>query len=82
MNYSIFLVAVLPSNAFCFFTGTGNLFHYSITGVIFLILLFQGSMAFSESITLSKYPSYADYQLFTSQCIPVPKAGKRPNKKL
>lgn len=41
-------------------------------GVILLILLFQGSMAFGEYITLSKYPGYAAYQQSTSQCLPVP----------
>ena len=50
--------------------------NHSILGCILLILLFQGSMAFSESITLSKYPVYADYQLSTPQCFPKPRKGK------
>lgn len=60
---------------------------YSV-GCVLLILLFQGSMGLGESITLSKYPRYADYQRRTSQCIPllpgprsftaVPMAAKEP----
>ncbi len=54
----------------------GDVLNYSAAGFIILILLFQGSMSFGESITLSKYPAYADYQLRTSQCVPFPKRGK------
>jgi len=39
-------------------------------GAFLLITLFQGSMAFSEEITASKYPEYKRYQSTTSQCIP------------
>ena len=42
---------------------------YSV-GPILLILLFQGSVAFSEGITAKKYPLYADYQKSVSQMIP------------
>jgi steroid 5-alpha reductase family enzyme len=42
---------------------------YSL-GAILLILLFQGSMHFSESITISKYPKYTAYKARTNQCIP------------
>jgi steroid 5-alpha reductase family enzyme len=38
--------------------------------VILLTALFQGSMAFTESISASKYPAYADYQRRTSRLIP------------
>jgi steroid 5-alpha reductase family enzyme len=34
--------------------------------------LFQGSTSFTESITLSKYPAYAEYQRRTSRLIPLP----------
>ena len=60
------------------FTVHGFYINYSCVGCILLILLFQGSMAFSESITLSKYPSYADYQATTSQCIPTSKRFRKP----
>ena len=46
--------------------------NWSGLGCLQLILLFQGSMAFGESITLSKYPDYAAYQRSTSQCFPMP----------
>jgi steroid 5-alpha reductase family enzyme len=44
--------------------------HYSVFGCLQLIALFQGSMQFGESITVSKYPQYRLYQQTTSQCIP------------
>jgi steroid 5-alpha reductase family enzyme len=47
-----------------------NLYNYSCMGCILLMLLFQGSIAFAESITLSKYPKYKIYQQTTSCCIP------------
>lgn len=46
-------------------------------GCIQLMLLFQGSMSFGESITLSKYPAYKDYQAVTSMCIPMPSKGMK-----
>jgi len=47
-------------------------FNHSIFGAVLLVLLFQGSMAFGESITVSKYPSYENYQLIVPQCFPYP----------
>ena len=41
-----------------------------VVGAVLLIVLFQGSMAFSESITKSKYDGYREYQRRTSMCIP------------
>lgn len=46
--------------------------NWTCLGCLQLILLFQGSMAFGESITRAKYPEYAQYQQTTSQCIPLP----------
>ncbi len=51
--------------------GAGPL-HPAITGTVLLTLLFQGSTAFTEKITLGKYPSYARYQATTSRLIPLP----------
>lgn len=53
--------------------------NWTISGCIQLILLFQGSMQFGESITVSKYPLYKNYQKNTSQCIPLPKLFKVKN---
>lgn len=36
--------------------------HWSCAGIVLLVLLFQGSIQFSESITLAKYPLYKNYQ--------------------
>jgi steroid 5-alpha reductase family enzyme len=43
-------------------------FHW--IGVVLLTLLFLGSTRFTESITLSKYPEYAQYQARVSAQIP------------
>lgn len=44
----------------------------SIVGAVLLTLLFDGSTRFTESITLSKYPAYADYQRRVSRWLPLP----------
>jgi steroid 5-alpha reductase family enzyme len=46
------------------------LWNWSVVGIVLLVLLFQGSMQFSESITLSKYPLYAQYQATVPKLIP------------
>jgi len=47
-----------------------ELFNVYGLGVFLLITLFQGSMRFSEGITLSKHPKYRLYQARVNQCIP------------
>jgi steroid 5-alpha reductase family enzyme len=47
-----------------------SLVNWTISGCLLLILLFQGSTAFSESITAEKYPAYRIYQKEVSQTIP------------
>jgi steroid 5-alpha reductase family enzyme len=42
----------------------------SVAGVVVLTLLFQGSTAMTEQISLGRYPSYAEYQRTTSRIIP------------
>jgi steroid 5-alpha reductase family enzyme len=49
--------------------GAGVL-HLGALGAPLLTLLFLGSSRFTEAITLSKYPSYADYQRGTSMLVP------------
>eukprot|EP00294_Goniomonas_avonlea_P001479 CAMPEP_0114550722 /NCGR_PEP_ID=MMETSP0114-20121206/6220_1 /TAXON_ID=31324 /ORGANISM="Goniomonas sp, Strain m" /LENGTH=306 /DNA_ID=CAMNT_0001735505 /DNA_START=12 /DNA_END=928 /DNA_ORIENTATION=- len=39
--------------------------NWSIIGAVLLILLFQGSTIFTESITAKKYPAYREYQKTT-----------------
>lgn len=40
------------------------------SGAVLLVLLFQGSMSFSEGITAQKYKKYAEYQKRVSMCVP------------
>ncbi|MGV9860822.1 DUF1295 domain-containing protein [Gordonia sp. NPDC003425] len=52
--------------------AAGSLLQPTVLGALLLTLLFVGSTKFTESITLSKYPEYADYQQVTSAQIPLP----------
>ena len=49
----------------------GGWFNWSIVGCLLLIVLFQGSAAFSEEISAAKYRGYADYQKSVSRFIPM-----------
>lgn len=51
-------------------SATGIWINWSITGCLLLILLFKGSSDFSEDISMSKYPEYADYQKEVPRFIP------------
>ncbi len=44
--------------------------HPTLVGPVLLTLLFHGSAQFTESITASKYPRYAEYQRRVSRIIP------------
>ena len=50
--------------------ATGTLLHWTVAGAVLLTALFIGSTVFTESITRSKYPEYADYQAPTSAIVP------------
>jgi steroid 5-alpha reductase family enzyme len=50
--------------------ATGQWFNWSIGGAILLLLLFRGSANFSEEISASKYPKYAEYQEKVPRFIP------------
>ncbi len=52
--------------------ATGQWLNWSVVGAALLTLLFDGSTRFTESITRSKYPEYADYQRSTSRLLPLP----------
>lgn len=52
--------------------AAGSLLQWTVLGPVLLTLLFLGSTRFTESITLSKYPEYADYQATTSAIVPLP----------
>ncbi len=50
----------------------GGLLNWTIAGPVLLSILFIGSTIFTESITASKYPGYAEYQRTTSMLVPWP----------
>lgn len=52
--------------------AAGSLLQVTVLGALLLTVLFVGSTRFTEEITLSKYPEYADYQRRTSPIIPWP----------
>ncbi|TBN56528.1 DUF1295 domain-containing protein [Glaciihabitans arcticus] len=50
--------------------AAGSLAQWTVLGAVLLTLLFVGSTIFTESITRSKYPEYAEYQLRVSPIVP------------
>ncbi|MFJ6532287.1 DUF1295 domain-containing protein [Microbacterium sp. NPDC091662] len=50
----------------------GGVLNPTIVGPALLTVLFIGSTIFTESITSSKYPAYADYRRTTSMLVPWP----------
>ncbi|MET0736203.1 MAG: DUF1295 domain-containing protein [Microbacterium sp.] len=65
----------------------GGAINWTIVGAVLLSILFIGSTIFTESISSSKYPGYAEYKRTTSMLVPLPprrtkaktkaKSGKR-----
>lgn len=51
----------------------GGWLNGTIVGAALLTVLFIGSTIFTESITASKYPAYADYRRTTSMLVPLPR---------
>ncbi|MFN0062251.1 MAG: DUF1295 domain-containing protein [Myxococcaceae bacterium] len=52
-------------------SAAGTVWNFGLVGPVLLVLLFQGSAAFTEKISLSKYPDYAGYQRTTSRQLPL-----------
>ena len=52
--------------------AAGALLNWTVVGALALSLLFVGSTAFTESITVARYPEYAAYQAVTSPIVPWP----------
>jgi steroid 5-alpha reductase family enzyme len=50
----------------------GTILHWTILGPLSLSAVFAGSTIFTESITASKYPAYAEYRRRTSVLLPWP----------
>jgi steroid 5-alpha reductase family enzyme len=58
-------------------TAGGSWLNGTIVGAALLTVLFIGSTIFTESITASKYPAYAEYQRTTSMLVPLPRRRRR-----
>jgi steroid 5-alpha reductase family enzyme len=52
--------------------AAGEPLHWSIAGAVLLTALFAGSTAFTESISVEKYPEYRQYQACTPAILPLP----------
>jgi len=52
--------------------ASGQWLHWTGFGFVALTLLFQASTQLTESISLSRYPSYSQYQASTPRIIPLP----------
>lgn len=52
---------------------TYGIFHVTIIGPLFLIMLFQGSSTLGEAISSKKYPKYKDYQEQVFKYLPLRK---------
>jgi steroid 5-alpha reductase family enzyme len=58
--------------AFFGVVAAGSILQWTFVGAFLLTTLFIGSTIFTESITKSRYPEYADYQARVSPIIPFP----------
>jgi steroid 5-alpha reductase family enzyme len=56
--------------------AAGSVLDWTIAGPVLLTLLFIGSTRFTESISLARYPEYADYRKRVSMLIPLPPKGR------
>ena len=58
----------------CFYlfaaVASGQLINWSMIGCMLLLILFQGSADFSESISANKYPAYAAYKKQVGRFLP------------
>ena len=57
--------------------ASGQWLHWTGLGFILLTLLFIPSTRLTESISLSRYPAYRDYQASTPAILPLPRIGAR-----
>jgi steroid 5-alpha reductase family enzyme len=57
--------------------AAGSPWQWTAVGAVLLTLLFVGSTVFTESITASKYPEYAEYRRRTSMIVPWPRRRAR-----
>lgn len=57
--------------------ASGQWLHWTGLGFILLTVLFIPSTRLAESISLSRYPAYRDYQASTPAILPLPRIGTR-----
>lgn len=50
--------------------AAGSVLQWTVVGAVLLTLLFVGSTRFTESISVSRYPEYTQYQRQTSAVVP------------
>ncbi len=50
--------------------AAGSVLQWTVAGIVLLLAVFVGSTNFTEAITKSKYPEYAQFQKTTSPVIP------------
>ncbi|WP_236796204.1 DUF1295 domain-containing protein [Amycolatopsis sp. GM8] len=50
--------------------AAGSPWQWTVAGAVLLTLLFLGSTRFTESISVHRYPEYAEYQRHTSALVP------------
>lgn len=60
--------------------AAGSLLQWTIAGPLALLVIFTGSTIFTESITRSRYPEYAEYQARTSPIVPWPARHDRESR--
>ncbi len=53
-------------------SATGEVLNWSVLGIVLLVTLFKNSSDFSEEISASKYPGYADYIKTVPRFLPWP----------
>ena len=51
-------------------SASGQWLNWSVAGALLLAVLFRGSSAFSEEISVAKYPAYQDYQRAVPRFLP------------
>lgn len=66
VSFGLFSISTFQSGA----ARDGNILNWSHVGWIMYVLLFQGSGPFTENITLTKYPLYAEYMKETPLYVP------------
>ena len=58
-------------------SASGQWLHWTGLGFVLLTLLFIPSTRLTESISVSRYPAYRDYQASTPAIFPLPRIGTR-----